>query len=62
MELIFNDESYARFLDEKKTVYNSRLRGDDETFLDAMMSKDADLNTTPEGREIIGFIRSLGSE
>jgi len=39
MNLIFNDESYAMFLNEKKAIYNSRLRDDNETFFDAMLSK-----------------------
>ena len=62
MDFIFNDESYASFLHEKKAIYNSRLRGDDETFFDAMLSKEADLRTTPEGEKIIQFIQSIGDE
>jgi GTP cyclohydrolase II len=62
MYLDYNDEDYAQFLAEKKTVYNSRLRSDDETFFDAMLSKEADLRTTPEGKEIIKIIQSLGNE
>jgi hypothetical protein len=62
MNLIFNDESYAMFLNEKKAIYNSRLRDDNETFFDAMLSKEADLRTTPEGEKIIQFIQSIGNE
>ena len=62
MDLIYNDESYLNFLNEKKTIYNSRLREDNETFFDAMLSKEADLNTSPEGEKIIQFIQSLGNE
>jgi len=62
MKLTYEDESYTKFLNEKKTVYNSRMRGDDETFFDAMLSKEADLSTTPEGQKIIEFIQSLGNE
>jgi hypothetical protein len=62
MDLIFDDESYTRFLNDKKTVYNSRLRGDDETFFDAMLSKEADLRTSSEGEKIIKFIQSIGNE
>jgi L-rhamnose mutarotase len=62
MDLIFNDEDYAIFLNEKKAIYNSRLRDDDETFFDAMLSKEADLRTTPEGEKIIQFIQSIGNE
>ena len=62
MDLIFNDEYYTKFLNEKKAIYNSRLRGDNETFFDAMLSKEADLRTTPEGEKIIQFIQSIGNE
>jgi ribosomal protein S8E len=57
--LIFDEESYSRFLSEKKTVYNSRLRGDNETFFDAMLSKEANLKTTPEGEKIIDYIHNI---
>jgi len=62
MDFIFNDESYTMFLNEKKEIYNSRLRSDNETFFDAMLSKEADLRTTPEGKKIIKFIQSIGNE
>jgi len=62
MDLTFDEESYSRFLNEKKTIYNSRLRDDNETFFDAMLSKEADLRTSPEGRKIIQYIQSIGNE
>ena len=62
MELIFDDISYSRFLNEKRVIYNSRLRDDNEAFLDAMVSKEADLRTTPEGEKIIKIIQSIGNE
>jgi len=62
MDLFFDDESYTKFLSEKKTIYNSRLRDDNETFFDAMLSKEADLRTTPEGKKIIQYIQSIGNE
>jgi len=62
MDLIFDDASYSKFLNEKKTVYNNRLRDDNETFFDAMLSKEADLRTTPEGEKIIQYIQLIGNE
>jgi hypothetical protein len=62
MDLVFDEKAYEKFLNEKKTVYNSRLRNDDETFLDAMLSKEADLRTTFAGRKIIKMIQSIGNE
>ena len=62
MDFIFDDASYSRFLNEKKTIYSSRLRDENETFFDAMLSKEADLSTTPEGEKIIRYIQSIGNE
>ena len=62
MNFIFDDTLYSKFLNENKTIYNSRLRGENETFFDAMLSKEADLRTTPEGEKIIFFIQSIGNE
>jgi hypothetical protein len=62
MELSFDDTAYSRFLNEKRTIYNSLLREENETFLDAMLSKEADLRTTPEGEKIIQTIQSIGNE
>jgi hypothetical protein len=62
MDLTFDDIAYSRFLSEKRTIYNPRLRGDNETFFDAMLSKEADLRSTPEGEKIIQFIQSIGNE
>jgi hypothetical protein len=62
MDLIFDDASYSKFLNEKKIVINSRLRDDDETFFEALLSKEADLRSTPEGEKIIQFIQTIGNE
>jgi succinate dehydrogenase flavin-adding protein (antitoxin of CptAB toxin-antitoxin module) len=59
MDLSFDDAAYSKFLNEKGTIYNSLLREEDETFLDAMLSKEADLRTTPEGEKIIQSIQSI---
>ena len=62
MDFIFDDVLYSKFLNEKKAIYNSRLRYENETFFDAMLSKEADLRTTPEGKKIIQYIQSIGNE
>jgi len=62
MDLTYNDKDYSMFVHDKKAIYNSRLRDDNETFFDAMLSKEADLRTTPEGEKIIQFIQSIGNE
>jgi hypothetical protein len=62
MDLSFDDAAYSKFLNEKGTIYNSLLKEENETFLDAMLSKEADLRTTPEGEKIIQSIQSIGNE
>jgi hypothetical protein len=62
MDLTFNEKEYNNFLSQKNTIYNSRLRNDDETFFDAMLSKEADLTRTQEGQEIIKYLQSIGNE
>jgi len=54
----FSKETYQAYLEQKKSIINERLRGENETFFDAMLSEEADLTKTPEGREIIEFIGS----
>ena len=62
MYLNYDDKTYGEFLNENKAIYNSRLRNDNETFFDAMLSKEADLRTTPEGEKIIQYIQAIGNE
>jgi hypothetical protein len=62
MDFLFDEASYSKFLNEKREIYNSRLRDDSETFFDAMLSKEADLRSTAEGEKIIQFIQSIGNE
>jgi len=59
MDLTFDDKLYSKFLNEKRIIYNSRLRDENETFFDAMLSKEADLKTTTEGKKIIQYIQSI---
>ena len=55
----FSEETYRQYLENRKpTIHNERFRGEDETFFDAMLSEEADLTKTPEGREVIEFIRN----
>jgi hypothetical protein len=54
----FSEETYLVYLEQKARIVNERLRGENETFFDAMLSEEADLTKTPEGREILEAIRS----
>ena len=54
----FSEKTYKAYIEQKKSIINERFRGENETFFDAMLSEEADLSKTPEGREILEFIRS----
>ena len=61
MGLKFDEKSYDEFLEKKREVENSPKRNvKKKTFWDAMVSKDADLRSTPEGRKLIKIIQNLG--
>jgi len=55
----FSEETYRAYMEQKKSIYNERFRGKDETFFEAMLSDEADISRLPEGNEIIELIRGL---
>jgi hypothetical protein len=58
-ESFFSEKSYKSYLEQKTSIHNERLRGEDETFFDAMLSEEADFTKTPEGREILEIIKGF---
>ena len=52
----FSEETYQAYLEQRKFVLNERFREENETFFEAMLSEEADLTKTPEGRKILDFI------
>jgi len=54
----FSEETYQAYVEKRIPLVNERLRGENETFFDAMLSEEADLTKTPEGQEILKFIGS----
>jgi hypothetical protein len=54
----FSEETYQAYVERRIPLINERLRGEDETFFDAMLSDEADLTKTPEGQEILKLIGS----
>jgi len=58
-ESFFSKETYQAYLEQKRLIINERFRGENETFFDAMLSEEADLSKTSEGREILDFIGGL---
>ena len=57
MNLAISQEAYEAYLEKKDLISNTRLRPDNETFIDAIMQ--ADMTATPEGRETLETIRKL---
>jgi hypothetical protein len=57
LNLSISQDAYDRYLLKKNVTNNKRVRPDNETFLDAMLS--VDMTATPEGREILDAIRKL---
>jgi len=57
LDLSISQAAYDRYLLKKNVTSNKRIRPDNETFLDAMLS--VDMTATPEGREILDAIRKL---
>jgi hypothetical protein len=58
MNLAVSPEAYNRYLLKNNIINNKRVRPDNETFLDAMLS--VDMTATPEGRRILDAIKKLG--
>jgi hypothetical protein len=60
MELVFSEESYKEFLNQKQTINNARIRPSDESIWDALLSEKADFTRLPEGKELLETIKHLG--
>jgi len=57
INLSISQDAYDRYISQKNVVSNERIRQDNESFLDALLS--VDMTATPEGREILDVIRKL---
>jgi hypothetical protein len=60
MEIQFSQSAYDDFLRQKSTVINARIRPDDMSIWDAMLTKDAGLTTLPNGQEIVSAMKNAG--
>jgi len=54
----FSEETYQTYVEQRKPIVNERLRGENETFFDALLSQEADLTKIPEGQEVLKLIGS----
>ena len=52
----FSEETYQEYVKQNKFILNEKYRKEGETFFEAMLSEDADLTKTPEGRKILQFV------
>ena len=57
MNITISQEDYENYLKKKKVVSNDRLRADDETFFDALLS--VDMTADPECRKALETIGAL---
>jgi hypothetical protein len=57
MELNVSHEAYEKYLEKRDTISNSRIRPDNESFFDALMS--VDMANDPDGKKVIEIIKAL---
>jgi hypothetical protein len=54
-----SSEIWQQYMHNHETFHNERLRPDNVSFWDAMLSKEADFTKTPEGKKIADLIKEL---
>jgi hypothetical protein len=52
-------QAWQEYFNNNDTISNERLRPDNVSFWDAMLSKEADFTRTPEGKRIAELIRDI---
>jgi hypothetical protein len=58
-EINISSSAWQKYLDNNETVSNERLRPDNVSFWDAILSEEADFTKTLEGKRIAELIRDL---
>ena len=58
-ESFFTEESYQTFLQKRNSYHNERIRSDDETIFDALLSEEADFTKSLDGEIIIKTIKDF---
>jgi len=58
-ESYFSDDAYAAYVKRRPGILNARLRGEDETFIDALLSEAADFTRGEDGKVIVATLRGL---
>ncbi|GHV86040.1 hypothetical protein AGMMS50230_16480 [Spirochaetia bacterium] len=57
MDFIITQEDYNEYLSKKSAINNERIRPDDQSFFDALMT--VDMKNDPDGKRAIEIIREL---
>jgi len=57
-EEIFTEESYKEFQKRQSPLSNDRLRDENETIFDALLSEEADFSKGPNSKLIISTVRN----
>jgi hypothetical protein len=59
MEFVLTDKDYEDYLKKKDYIGNTRIRPDNMDFFEWLLSEDADMSKTPEGRQLIAALQSI---
>ena len=51
-DINISSQAWQRYLDNHETISNERLRPDNVSFWDAILSEEADFTQAPEGKRI----------
>jgi hypothetical protein len=57
MNLEISQEAYEKYLEKQDTISNFRIRPDNESFFDALMSVDMAID--PDGKKVIEIVKVL---
>ncbi|MCL2802291.1 MAG: hypothetical protein FWD28_11105 [Treponema sp.] len=58
-EINISSQAWQNYINNNETVSNERLRPDNISFWDAILSDEADFTKTPKGQKIAELIRDL---
>jgi hypothetical protein len=57
INLEISQRAYEKYLENHDTISNTRIRPDNQSFFDALMS--VDMATDPDGKKIVDIIKRL---
>jgi hypothetical protein len=59
-DIVFSEKAYKEFLNQKQFISNTRIRPEDESIWDVLLSEQADFTRMPGGDRILEVIKGLG--